>query len=336
MCLPATLVLLTFVVRAVAGHPTALTARAVQPSDATERTRYGLAGALAGTTDPAAAMSATGDGTQESALPSPLARQPRRRILRQAEPLSDELTVLLPGSVPLVMVRIHGGTPFLMGAPHDQRGSTSYERPQHLVTISEDYYLGKLEVTQAQWHAVMGGNPSHFSDCGATCPVEQVSWDDIAGAGGFLDRLNGAHGATVYRLPTEAEWEYAARAGTDARFSYGDALECGDECESCGTHARNMWWCGNAGSTHPGGEKPPNPWGLFDMHGNVWEWVSDWYGTYVSAPQTDPQGRVTGKRRIVRGGSWSADASHCRSTRRFYSAPIYRYDSVGFRLARSR
>jgi len=272
----------------------------------------------------------------QAMIPAPQRRPPRRRGLRRGERPAAELTVLLPGAVPLELVLIRGGTPFTMGASRDQRAATDYEWPPHQVTISRDFYLGRTEVTQAQWQAVMGSDPSAFSGCGATCPVEMVSWTDVAGAGGFLERLNLAHGTTAYRLPTEAEWEYAARAGTVTRYSHGDVLECGDLCERCATHAAHMWWCGNAGSTtHPVGEKPPNPWGLFDMHGNVWEWVADWYSWYTSAPQVDPQGRATGRRRVVRGVSWAADAGHCRSSRRFYSVPGYAYDSVGFRLAMS-
>lgn len=277
---------------------------------------------------------------RETASIAPAAPGRVRRRLRAVAP-DKEVIVTLPGDVPLVLVRIPAGT-FEMGAPVDERGTESGEQPVHRVTISQDFYLGKYEVTQGQWRAVMGSNPSYFTSCGDTCPVEQVSWSDVTGSGGFLEKLNqhlsstGQPGAGKYRLPSEAEWERAARGGTQTRFSYGDALGCGDRCETCAVHAQSMWWCGNAaGATRPVGQKAANPFGLYDVHGGVWEWVQDWYAPYSSSAQTDPQGPPSGSGRVVRGGSWGSYARYCRSAPRDGDDPVTsRYSDIGFRLAR--
>ncbi len=248
----------------------------------------------------------------------------------------QEITVTLPGGVPLVMVRIPAGT-FQMGAPASERNSSSNEQPVHQVTLTQDYFIGKYEVTQAQWQAVMGTNPSYFSSCGGNCPVEQVSWDDIRGANGFIARLNQLMGTTEFRLPTEAEWERAARAGTQTRFSFGDALDGDDVCGANAAADPYVWWCANSGRTKAVGMKKANPYGLFDVHGNVWEWVEDWYGSYPSTAQTNPTGPATGSYRVFRGGGWYNYGSlrDARSANRYYINPDYRGNFLGFRLARS-
>jgi formylglycine-generating enzyme required for sulfatase activity len=213
---------------------------------------------------------------------------------------------------------------FQMGADRNFEEASDDETPQHRVTISRPFYLGKTEVTQAQWTAVMGNNPSKFK--GRTNPVEQVSWDDVQE---FIRRLNRKEGTDKYRLPTEAEWEYAARAGTTSAYSFGD------DASYLGRYA---WYDGNSGDRpHPVGQKPPNAWGLHDMHGNVWEWVQDWYdGNYYGrSPSTDPRGPSSGSSRVYRGGSWIYDAAYCRSANRYSYWPDYRYDNLGFRLALS-
>ena len=254
---------------------------------------------------------------------------------------SNEVTVTLPGGVPLVMVKISAGT-FQMGALASERGTSSPEQPQHQATLTSDYYMGKYLVTQGQWQAVMGTNPSYFSSCGNSCPVEQVSWSDIRGTGGFIEKLNayltstGQVGAGKFRLPTEAEWERAARGGTQTRFSFGDALECDDACGACASADPYVWWCGNSGSTsHPVGTKQANPYGLFDMHGNLWEWCEDWYGAYGSSAQTNPTGPTTGSSRVFRGGYWTYNLRGARSAFRNYGDPDLRNYGIGFRLARS-
>ncbi len=228
---------------------------------------------------------------------------------------------------------IPAGT-FMMGSPEDELGAWSWEWPQHQVTLTNDFYIMTTEVTQAQWRAVMGSDPPelYFKNCGDDCPVERVSWNDIQD---FIAALNAKDGRT-YRLPTEAEWEYAARAGSTTAFANGDITETG-----CGIDP-NLdamgWYCGNSDSTtHPVGQKQPNAWGLYDMHGNVWEWVEDdWHSTYDGAP-TDGSAWVTGESsdRVIRGGSWSSGARGCRSADRYLNNPTNRDYNGGFRLALS-
>lgn len=213
---------------------------------------------------------------------------------------------------------------FQMGADPNFENASSDETPRHRVTISKPFYLGKTEVTQEQWVAVMGSNPSEFK--GRSNPVEQVSWDNVQA---FIRKLNAKEGKAVYRLPTEAEWEYACRAGSTGKYSFGD------DAEALGRYA---WFDGNSGEkTHPVGQLKPNAWGLYDMHGNVWEWVQDWYGEkyYGSSPSTDPSGPSGGSYRVYRGGSWYRDADRARAAYRNNDAPDHRRDYLGFRLARS-
>jgi formylglycine-generating enzyme required for sulfatase activity len=216
-------------------------------------------------------------------------------------------------------VRIPAGT-FQMGS----NDGSDDERPVHQVTISQPFDLGKYPVTQAQWEAVMGDNPSAFTG-DPTRPVEKVSWEDVQR---FIEQLNARdHTAGVtYRLPTEAEWEYAARAGTTTAYSFGD------DPAQLDAYA---WYDDNSGdTTHPVGQKQPNPWGLYDMHGNVWEWVQDWYGTYPAEAVTDPQGPDTGSDRVFRGGGWTYGAGDCRSAYRGNAVPGDRGFILGFRLLR--
>ena len=260
-------------------------------------------------------------------------------IVAAADTASEELTVTLPGGVPLVLVKIPHGA-FLMGSPTAERGRNDDET-QHQVTISADYYIGKTDVTQAQWQAVMGSNPSYFSSCGGTCPVEEVSWNDVAGSGGFLEKLNaalGLSGASAFRLPTEAEWERAARGNATTRFSFGDALDCDDQCAPCGSADPYVWWCGNQkGMPQPVRQKQANPYGLYDVNGNTSEWVQDWYAAYPTGAVTDPTGGSSpqSNSRVNRGGSWDDILRSCRSAYRGVAVPDYRAGSLGFRIAKS-
>ena len=218
-----------------------------------------------------------------------------------------------------------------MGSPSNEPGRDSDEGPQHQVRLTRPFYMQTTEVTQAQWETVMGNNPSYFSGC-PTCPVENVSWNDVQE---FITKMN-ARGEGTYSLPTEARWEYAARAGSTTAFYNGDIteLECGYDpnLDAIG------WYCYNSGSkTHAVAGKAPNAWGLYDMSGNVWEWCSDWFASdyYSNSPPDDPQGPSTGASRVFRGGSWLISARRCRSADRDYGPPDSRPSYFGFRLALS-
>jgi len=195
------------------------------------------------------------------------------------------------------------------------------EKPVHNVRITKPFELGKCEVTQEQWQAVMGSNPSRSK--GANKPVERVSWDDVQE---FIKKLNAKNDGYTYRLPTEAEWEYACRAGSSGDYA-GDPDE--------------MAWCDKedyaATTPHPVGQKKPNAWGLHDMHGNLWEWCSDFYSKdyYKQSPSSDPTGPSKGFARVVRGGNWSASSPRCRSALRYGDSPVNISSGTGFRLVRS-
>jgi formylglycine-generating enzyme required for sulfatase activity len=247
------------------------------------------------------------------------------RLAAQQEPSAYGLTALLDGSG---LVRIPAGE-FPMGSASGEAD----EAPVHRVRIGKDFEIGKFEVTQAQWETVMldphakagavrntpggstvGSNPSHFK--GASLPVESVSWDDIQV---FLARLNARDRDHAYRLPTEAEWEYASK-------------------EDPGGLAERAWYKDNSGdSTQPVGGKQPNKHGLYDTLGNVAEWVQDWYGQtyYAESPGADPHGPVSGSYRVFRGGSWLDPAKYCRVTARNFEFPVSRLHNVGFRLVRT-
>jgi len=197
------------------------------------------------------------------------------------------------------------------------------EKPVHEVCV-DDFYIGKYEVTQGQWQRIMGSNPSYFSSCGDNCPVEKVSWND---AQEFIRKLNNQSGKR-YRLPTEAEWEYAARSGGKREKWSGTSDE-----SSLGDYA---WYNANSGSkTHPVGQKRPNGLGLHDMSGNVWEWCQDWYGSdyYSSSGRDNPGGPSSGSYRVNRGGSWISPAAFTRAADRSGFNPDGRGSTLGFRLA---
>ncbi len=225
-------------------------------------------------------------------------------------------------SLGMEFVYIPAGS-FMMGSPKGEFGRENNEN-QHPVTLTSGFYLQSTEVTQRQWKVVMGNNPALYQKCGEDCPVEQVSWTDVQE---FIKRLNQLEGDNRYRLPTEAEWEYACRAGSMTRFSYGN------DDERLSEYA---WYLDNSEQkTHPVAQKTPNAWGLYDMHGNVWEWCQDWFGAYPSGSVTDPQGPLWSSYRVFRGGSWIIISRYCRSAIRFRFAPELRYSSLGVRLART-
>jgi formylglycine-generating enzyme required for sulfatase activity len=218
------------------------------------------------------------------------------------------------------MVYVQGGT-FTMGSPSSESGRYDDE-VQYQVTVSS-FQIGKYEVTQGQWKAVMGSNPSYFKDKGDNYPVENVSWNDIQT---YLQKLNAATGKH-YRLPTEAEWEYASRGGHRSNgYIYSGSNSVGNVA----------WYADNSdSSTHPVGQKSANELGIYDMSGNVWEWCSDWYGDYSTSAQMNPKGPSSGSYRVYRGGSWYAYAGSCRSANRGSYGPGYRNYFLGFRVAAS-
>lgn len=235
----------------------------------------------------------------------------------------DEREFEIAPGVKMVMCWIPPGE-FLMGSPKDEMDRRTGET-QHVVKITQGFWLAKTPTTQAQWQAVMGDNPSHF--IGVNLPVEKVSWDDICGdesrTGGFLGKLNQLGSADgKFDLPTEAQWEYACRAG------------------SLGLYAGNFdeiaWYWANSGSeTHSVGQKKANTWSLNDMYGNVWEWCADWFADYDVNPVVDPIGPISGLCKVFRGGSWGNYAHNCRVAFRGSDEPSRAGLNVGFRVARS-
>ncbi len=216
---------------------------------------------------------------------------------------------------------------FLMGGLKSDKMKDNDEMPQHKVVIKNGFYMQKTEVTQGQWKAIMGSNPSYFIECGDDCPVENVSWDDVHV---FITKLNKLSGKS-YRLPTEAEWEYAARAGTMTKWCCGDGVVCLDS---------TAWYSDNSDrSTHSVGLKDPNAWGLHEMSGNVWEWVEDdLHETYSGAPSDgSPWIEIPrGASRVYRGGSWYDYARYCRPSHRGSYSPSGDFNFLGFRLVLSR
>ncbi len=234
-------------------------------------------------------------------------------------------TLNLPGGAEMEMIYCPPGE-FMMGSPANEEGRYDRET-QHRVRLTKGFWLGKYPVTQRQWRSVMGGNPSAFQ--GDDLPVERVSWDDCQA---FIKKVNAALGCGA-RLPTEAEWEYACRAGTTTAYFWGNALNGNRaNCDGnypCGTAKKGPY----LEKTTPVGKYGANPWGLCDMHGNVWEWCADWYGEYPTGSVTDPTGPASGGSRVLRGGSWRNGARYCRSAYRSSSYPGLRDFSLGFRLS---
>jgi formylglycine-generating enzyme required for sulfatase activity len=262
------------------------------------------------------------------------------------------------------MILVKGGT-FIMGSPPEESNSFHDERPQYEVTLT-DFYMGKYQITQKEWKEVMENSPGNFS--GDELPVEKVSWYDalvfcnklsmkkglhpaysIAGstdpadwgaapvypaANAAWDAVEIVKGANGYRLPTEAQWEYACRAGTTTPFNTGENVTA-DQANYDGRYPYRKFPQGvYRQATTPVGSFDPNAWGLYDMHGNVWEWCWDWHGSYAGHAQTDPHGAVTGSYRVARGGSWNNNGRFLRSASRGSSAPAFRDTIIGLRIVR--
>ncbi len=238
---------------------------------------------------------------------------------------------------------------FLMGSPKSEKGRAWYEK-RHRVIISKNFFIQETEVTQGQWKRLVGFNPSSFKKCGPNCPVDSVSWNQCME---FIRVLNKWEGTNKYRLPTEAEWEYACRAGSTTAFANGPITEL--SCKKIDPVLNAIgWYCGNSGLQNPPGDfrphpvktKIPNAWGIYDMHGNVAEWCLDsckwrdiWKGKIGVITDTyknnivDPLSKI-GDRRIIRGGSWNESPKYCRSAYRSYYRPVAKRNSLGFRIVR--
>lgn len=256
--------------------------------------------------------------TQQSIVSQPtVAQQP---VAQPTVVNSDHISIPVKDGISIDMVRVEAGT-FTMGATPEMKDPYDDEKPTHQVTLTNDYYIGKYEVTQALWKAVMGNNPSRFK--GDNLPVETVTWNDCQK---FISKLNRITGKK-FRLPTEAEWEYAARGGNKSRgYQYSGSNNLSDVA----------WYEDNSDSkTHAVGSKQANELGIYDMSGNVWEWCQDRYGRYSKSSQTNPTGATSGSFRVRRGGSWNFTARICRSSYRNESLPSLRNSDLGFRLVLS-
>ena len=233
---------------------------------------------------------------------------------------NNVIFIPVKNGITIDMIKVEAGT-FMMGATSEMQNPWDDEKPVREVILTNDYYIGKYEVTQSLWQAVMGTNPSYFK--GDNLPVEQVSWDNCLE---FISKLNSLTGR-MFRLPTEAEWEYAARGGRKSRgYQYSGSFNISDVA----------WYNGNSGNKiHPVGMKQANELGVYDMSGNVCEWCQDWYGSYVSSSQTNPLGANSGSFRVCRGGSWYFDTGNCRSSFRSRGNPDTRSRYLGFRLVLS-
>ena len=263
-------------------------------------------------------LSKDATATQQSTVSQPIvAQQP---VAQTPITNGDNISIPVKDGISIEMVRVEAGT-FTMGATPEMKDPWDDEKPVHQVTLTNDYYIGKYEVTQALWQAVMGNNPSGFK--GDNLPVENVSWDDCQE---FINKLNRITGKT-FRLPTEAEWEYATRGGKKSRgYQYSGSNNISDVA----------WYDSNSGNkTHAVGSKQANELGIYDMSGNVWEWCHDWDGSYSSSSQVNPTGANSGSRRVDRGGSWINDAGCCRSSCRGSYTPVNRLDILGLRLVLS-
>ena len=257
--------------------------------------------------------------TQQSTVSQPtVAQQP---VVQPTVKNNNNISIPVKDGISIEMVRVEAGT-FTMGATPEMENPLDDEKPAHQVTLTNDYYIGKYEVTQALWQAVMGNNPSNFK--GDNLPVEQVSWDDCQE---FISKLNSITDKT-FRLPTEAEWEFAARGGNKGRgyqFSGNKKL------------SKVAWYKDNSrAQTHSVGSKQANELGIYDMSGNVWEWCHDRYGKYSSSSQTNPTCDTSGSLRVFRGGCCYDNARDCRSSNRDDYTPDHHSVGIGLRLALSK
>ena len=230
------------------------------------------------------------------------------------------MTETITNSIGMELVLIPAGS-FRMGGDKKLEQAEDHETPRHIVKISNTFYMGKYEVTQSQWSEIMNNNPSEFKD--DIRPVERVSWNDVQE---FIQKLNNKEETIKYRLPTEAEWEYAARADTESTYCFSGDIQI---------LSQYAWYRKNsAGKTHPIGQLKPNAWGLYDVHGNVHEWCQDWFDRnyYSQSPSNSPLGPSSGLAKVSRGGDWGSEDWYCRCASRSLSSPNRRSNRLGFRL----
>jgi len=247
--------------------------------------------------------------------------RPIKKALKPEQPVKKKGLPAKLTSKSGIQFQLIKPTKFQMGSEQNSRK----ESPRYQAEITKPFYMGTYEITQGQWKAIMGDNPSRFKECGAECPVESISWDE---AQEFIKRINQKEGKEVFRLPTEAEWELAARAGSNGKYFFGDNKK----------DLKNYaWFDGNSvGGIAKVGQKKPNKWGLFDMHGNISEWVHDWYGTYQGNEELkDPQGASGGSRKVVKGGCWYDDPTNLTSAYRVGKSTTEKSGYLGFRLIRT-
>ena len=265
-------------------------------------------------------LSQVGTSSNQTDVSSAVSSSPVQRLTAPSTISKDVITIPVKDGISIDMVKVEAGT-FMMGATSEMKDPGIDEKTVHQVNLTNDYYMGKYEVTQALWEAVMGSNPSKYK--GDNLPVEMVSWNDCQE---FISKLNSMTGRK-FRLPTEAEWEYAARGGKKSRsYQYSGSSNISDVA----------WYDENSvNKTHPVGTKQANELGIYDMTGNVWEWCSDWYGFYSSSSQTNPTGADSGSGRVCRGGGWCDDAVCCRLSFRDCTPPDWRGYNLGLRLALS-
>jgi formylglycine-generating enzyme required for sulfatase activity len=230
------------------------------------------------------------------------------------------MTETITNSIGMELVLIPAGS-FRMGGDKKLEQAEDHETPRHIVKISKTFYMGKYEVTQSQWSEIMNNNPSEFKE--DIRPVERVSWNDVQE---FIQKLNNKEETNKYRLPTEAEWEYAARADTKSTYCFSSDIK---------TLSQYAWYRKNSeGKTHPIGQLKPNAWGLYDVHGNVHEWCQDWFDRnyYSQSPSNSPLGPSSGLAKVLRGGDWGSENWYCRCASRSLSSPDRRSNRLGFRL----
>lgn len=258
--------------------------------------------------------------------------QPRKQcsgMTASAQSVESESPAKLKNRIGMEFVYIPPGT-FMMGSPRDEAGRYADRETYHQVRLTSGFYMQTTETTQKQWAAVMKNNPSFFINCGEDCPAEQVSWNDVQR---FVWKLNQSERLNTYSLPTEAQWEYACRAGSSTRFNWGNDPDCSKADYGVG-FIHNECKGINLGKPVKTGSFPPNALGLYDMHGNVGEWCLDRFDSYLPKDAVDPAGSYSATERVFRGGSWGVGSRYCRSANRDSGPPSMKSSEIGFRLVR--